>query len=222
MRSPAIIMYDGYGNPLATLENNIIFSDQPGLLFAGKDENGLVRFFSVTSSGVIKTALVGEREEVGEYYFGSNLIIGAGAVQTLVTLENPIASGRSIYLNNVVINGTLTGTFTSAFAYTLARTTGLPTSGAIQVSQKRNTSDLDPVGIVKQASVVTAATGSLWTGSPGVTGNKGSFFQTLTQSIAAFQEKREVVLASGEAVVIMAGPNDTNWFHWVNLHWNEA
>lgn len=62
-RNPAVLLYDGYGTPVAVLEGDVVFSDQPALLFAGKDENGLARFVSLTADGAVKTAEVGIREQ---------------------------------------------------------------------------------------------------------------------------------------------------------------
>lgn len=221
-RNPAVILYDGYGNPLAVLEDDTIFSDQPGVLFAGKDDSGLVRFFSVTSNGVVKTAVTGERTVLGEYYFGSSLITGAASTQTLLTLENPSGSGNNIYLNKVIINGTVSSTFSTPFVYTLTRAAALPTGGTIQTAQLRSTTDASPVGVIRTLPSATAAVGSIWTGSPGVISNKGAFFQTLTEATATFEERKEIVIAPGQAVVVTAGVNSTDWSHWVNLHWNEV
>ena len=220
-RNPAVILYDGYGNPLAVLEDDTIFSNSPGLLFAGKDENGLVRFFSVSSSGAIKTAPVGERIIAGEYYFGSGTITGSATTQNLISLENPSGSGRNLYLNRVLVNGTLSDKFTTPFVYRLARTTALPTGGTLQTSQKRDSGDSSAVGVVRLAPTATAAAGSLWTGCPGVS-DKTTFFQSLTDPVFTSEEKREIVLAPGEAVVVIANANATTWSHWTNIHWNEV
>jgi hypothetical protein len=224
-RSPAVILYDGYGTPLATLEDNIVFGEQPGLLLAGKDDNGLVRFFSVTNVGAIRTTSVGERSPVGEYYFGSALIIGTILTQNLISLENPSGSGRNLYLNRIIVNGTLNSVFSTPFIYSLTRTTGLPTGGTIQSSQKRNTLDGAPVGIVRVSPTATAASGTIWTASPGVRAGGvggGSFFQAIKESIATFNEQKEIVIAPGEGLLITAGPNSIDWRHWANLHWNET
>lgn len=221
-RNPAVILFDGYGTPVAKLEGDIIFENQPALIFAGEDEDGLVRFVNVASStGAIKTASVGQREPEGEYYFGSSLIAGTAATQNLVSLENPVGSGRNIYLNRVVVNGTIGDKFTTPFVYSVTRTAGLPTGGTTQTAQLRSTSDAAPIGVIRTAPIATAATGALWTGSPGLF-DKGAFFQSLVESVATFEEKKEVIIAPGEAILITAGPNAITWSHWVNLHWNEV
>ena len=220
-RNPATILYDGYGNPIAVVEDDFIFNNQPGLLFAGKDENGLVKFISVSSAGAIKTAPVGERIVDGEYYFGSGLITGAAAPQNLVTLENPTASGKTIYLNRIIVNGTIADKFSTPFVYRLSRTTALPTGGTTQTIQKRDSTDTAAVGVIRTAPTVTAAAGSIWTGSPGLA-DKLTYFQSLTDPVATFEEKKEIVIAPGEAIVIIAEANAIVWSHWVNIHWNEV
>jgi len=220
MRNVAKILYDGYGQPLAILEDQTIFGDQPGLIFAGKDDNGLARFFRVTDSGAIKT-VSGERTVLGEYYFGSDLILGSGSIQDLITLENPIGSGLNLYINKITINGTVDSRFTTAFLYRISRTTGLPSGGTTQTPQLRNSNDTSPTGIIRTSAIVTSATGNLWTGSPGIMTKDGSHNVRL-EAIAAFEEKKEIVLIPGEGVVISADPNSSSWRHWINLHWNEV
>jgi len=221
-RNPSSILYDGYGQPLAVLEDDTIFSDQPGLLFAGKDENGLVKFFSVTSSGVLKTAPTGSRTVLGEYYFGSDLITGSASDQNLISLENPAGSGINIYLNRVIINGTVTARFTSTFVYRLSRTTGLPTLGTVQTAQLRASSDIAPSGIIRLVPTATAAAGNLWTGSPGVLTKDGSHHKGTSEAVATFEERKEIILAPGEGILIAADANDSNWSFWANLHWYET
>ena len=79
-RNPSVILYDGYGTPVAILEGDVVFSDQPALLFAGKDENGLARFISLTTDGAIKTAEVGLRKQKQFDLDGNDFMyIGTGA-----------------------------------------------------------------------------------------------------------------------------------------------
>ena len=84
-RNPAVILYDGYGTPVAVLEGDIVFGDQPALLFAGKDENGLARFVSVTSDGAVKTAEVGIRDQKQFDIDGTDFLYIGTAVPGLAT-----------------------------------------------------------------------------------------------------------------------------------------
>jgi hypothetical protein len=221
-RSVGKILYDGYGTPLAVLEDDTIFSDQPGLLFAGKDENGLVKFFSVTSSGAIQTTPVASRTVVGDYYASSALITGAATEQELLTLENPAGSGRTMYVNRVEVNGVIDSRFTTAFLYRVERTSALPTGGTTLTAQLRDTSDSAAVGVVREEPTATSAAGSIWVGSPGVLTKDGLHTNGIFQAVATFEERKEIVLAEGEAVVVVAAANSTDWEHWVTIQWNEV
>ena len=221
-RSPAVILYDGYGAPLAVLEDDAIFSDQPGILFAGKDKNGLVRFLNVTTSGTLQTAPGSLREPVGDYYASSALIRGKKVEHELVSIENPIGSGRIIYINKIEVNGVIDTRFTTAYLYRVGRTVGLPTGGTLLISQLRDTSGQAAIGIVREKPTATSAAGSIWVGSPGIFAKHGSFTNGIFKAIATFNERKEVILAEGEGIVVIAEANHKNWEHWVTIQWNEV
>ncbi len=84
-RNPTCVLYDGYGTPVAVLEGDIIFGNQPALLFAGEDENGLARFINVTSDGAIKTAEVGLRVQKQFDIGGTDFMYIGTAVPGLAT-----------------------------------------------------------------------------------------------------------------------------------------
>lgn len=221
-RNPAVILYDGYGNPLAVLEDDTIFNNQSGLLFAGKDENGLVKFFSITSGGAIHTAPVGTRTPVGDYYASTSLIAGSATEQELLSLENPIGSGRTIYINRVDVSGTIDFSFTTPFLYRFERTTVLPSGGTTLTDQLRDTSGSVAVGIAREEPTAISAAGSIWVGSPGVLTKDGQHNSGIFQAYATFDERKEIVLAEGESVVIVAEANAVDWEHWVTIQWNEV
>jgi len=79
-RNPSVILYDGYGTPVAVLEGDVLFSNTPALLFAGEDENGLARFINVTSDGAIKTAEVGLRVQK-QFDIGGNDFMYIGTAE---------------------------------------------------------------------------------------------------------------------------------------------
>jgi len=84
-RSPAVVLYDGYGTPVAILEGDALFSNTPALLFAGEDENGLARFINVTSDGALKTAEVGLRVQKQFDISGNDYLYIGTAVPGLAT-----------------------------------------------------------------------------------------------------------------------------------------
>lgn len=221
-RNVAQILYDGYGNPLAVLENDTVFSNQPGLLFAGKDDDGLVKFFNITAAGALPVATVGERTPVGDYYASTSLIVGAAIEQELLSIENPVSSGRTVFINRIEVSGIVDTTFTTPFLYRFERTTGLPTDGITLIDQLRDTTGSASVGIIRQGPISTSASGSIWVGSPGVFTAKGQSSSGIFQAVATFEERKEIVLAEGEGVVVVAEANGNDWSHWVTVQWNEV
>lgn len=219
-RNPAAILYDGYGEPLAKIESDVIFSDQPGVVFAGKDDDGLIRFISLSNTGVIKTT-PNERNIVGEYYAGTDLIAGSDTIQNLISLENPVVSDTNLFLSGISVGGVAVSNFTTPFLYYVTRTIGLPTDGIVLVSQKRSTSDAPPEGIVKTSPVVVSDLGALWVGSPGQV-SVGISNINVFESLNSDLEKNEIVIAPGEAILIWAEENSNDWTHWINLRWNEV
>ena len=79
-RSPAVILYDGYGNPHSVLVGDTIFSTTPGLIVAGIDDNELARFINVTSGGALKTAEVGLRKQK-QFDIGGNDFLYIGSAE---------------------------------------------------------------------------------------------------------------------------------------------
>ena len=221
-RNPATILYDGYGTPLAVLEDNTVFSDQPGLIFAGKDENGLVRFVSITSAGAINTVSTPRRNVDGDYYACTSLISGSKLEQILATIENPASSGKTIYISKIEVNGVIDTKFSTAFLYKVGRTVTLPSGGVILSEQLRKTSDASAVGIVREEPSAVADSGSIWVGSPGVLTKHGQHSNGIFKAVATFNEDKEIVLLSGESIVVIAEANDESWEHWVTFQWNEV
>jgi len=84
-RSPAVVLYDGYGNPHSVLVGDTIFSTTPGLVVAGIDDNELARFINVTSDGALKTAEVGLRVQKQFDISGNDYLYIGTAVPGLAT-----------------------------------------------------------------------------------------------------------------------------------------
>jgi len=221
-RNPAVILYDASGNPLAVMDGDVLGASQPGLMFAGKDADGYVRFFSITATGVLQTAIASSRNVVGDYYASSSLIAGQATNQNLLSIENPISSGRTIYINRIEVNGVIDSRFTTAFLYHVGRSVATPTGGTALTAQLRDTGDAAVTGIVRQEPTATAASGSIWVGSPGLLTKDGQQNSGLFQAVAIFEERKEIVLSEGEGILIWAEANDIAWDHWVIVHWNEV
>lgn len=177
----------------------------------------------VTLTNAFPTQEVG-RAVLGAYRCGSGQIAGAASAQNLVSIENPTASGRTVYIKRIEIQGpTVTVSLTLKFLYLVGRTTGVPSAGSTLTSQKHATSDSAAVAIVRSGPTATAASGNMWT----TTGEQlftavgaGNAFQNV--GFAEGRESDDIVLAAGEGLLIRAETNNTGYFHSVDISWEEA
>lgn len=220
--SPAVINYDTDGYKLPVKDGEALTAFTPGLIIAGVDGSGNAQFLRLTTSGKLEVIPGTGRTLIGRYYATTAFITGAAATQNLATLENPVGSGRTIYLRKIAVHGVLTGTFSTAIFYLLKRANVFPTGGTVIGSAKRNTSEGNASGIVRQSPTVTLAAANLWANNPGVRSNALAFIPPTTEVLLASFDDDEVVLQAGEAVGIHVDANSTNWFHYVCFHWSEA
>jgi hypothetical protein len=222
--SPAVILYDVDGNPVAITDGDFIESFQKGIIFAGRNDDGYVTFTNIASyTGAIKTADIGTFGVVGSYYAATNLITGAAVIQNLASLENPIGSGIKIRVSRVDVRGTSNAASGTAFLYKVRRTTGLPTGGTIISSVKRDSSFGSANGIVRTGPTATSAAGAIFSGSPGTLANSyGNSANGIREAININFERDELVLSSGEGFVVTADANTISWSHIVNFIWSEV
>ena len=220
--SPAVILFDQRGNPLACSDGYDLAPvvDQKGLIVAGQTSTGKVRFFSVGNNGALNViSATSGRNIVGEYLIGTNLLDGYTSAQNLLSLENPVGSNRIIYLSKALITGTVISPSSIIFSYTLSRTIGLPSLGSVIISQKRASTDLAAVGIVRLSPDAVVDSGIMWATTVGV-GNVDSF-SNMFSAVNTELERHEIVLNAGEGILISCGANSPDWFHWINLVWCE-
>jgi hypothetical protein len=222
--SPAVILYDYNGNQVCRSDGYDLAPvvRQSGLIVAGITDAGKVKFFSVGANGALNVVTTtSTRNIVGEYLQGTGLITGSTSIQNLVTLENPVGSGRTIYSNKMEVNGVVSGASSTLFSYRIRRTTGLPTGGTILTPQKRRGIDLNAVGIVRQLPIVTADSGTMWATTPGLGIPDGKSWSNTFEVMDTELERHEIVLSPGEALLFSADENGTNWRHWINIVWAE-
>ena len=227
--SPAVILYDADGNPVAIAQGDEIIATQKGLLAAGQNEDGYAEFLTISKyTGALKTTNVGSLDILGRYYAGSSLITGSASAQNLLTLENPAGSTTNIRLDRVIIKGYPVGTSTIGFLYSMNRTTGLPSGGTSLTIEQRLTTEPAAQGVVREQPMATAASGNFWVGSPGVflsgggSGGPAGSASANLETLEARFEREEITVLPGEAIVIRAGANSTDWRHWVNISWFEV
>jgi hypothetical protein len=221
--SPAVILYDADGNPIAIADGDAIQYFQKGIIFAGKTDDGYASFASIASTNALKIADVGSYTINGSYYAGSNLIPGSAATQNLFSIGNPIGSSVSIRVYRMDVRGNTTSNSSTAFLYKLRRTSGLPSGGTILSSVNRESSDPAASGIIRSAPTATATGGSLWSAAGGTySNNAGLSLSNVHQGLMVNFERNEFVLAPGEGLVVTADANTINWTHVVNVAWNEV
>lgn len=105
----------------------------------------------------------------------------------------------------------------------MARTTAAPTGGTLLAAAKGLTSDPDPVCVARQAPTATAATGSLWAGLQGLVLTGGLLTAPVSSpaQVGTVFDGAEIILLPGEAILVYAEANTTNWQHLVILEWKE-
>lgn len=223
--SPAVILYDQNGNPIALSETGSISVNQKGILVAGRDEDGNVKFISVfKDTGAISVVPGTTKSSLGDFFCGTDFITGSVSSQNLLTLANPSGSNVDIRVKRVVINGIVTAASTVPFLYKISRSSNFPVSGTLVQTQKRRTLSSSSIAQVRQVPVVTKASGSMWSTSPGIVAAVGSSQVSpgAHEPLVVNLEHDEIVLTSEEAIVISAGANTADWSHWVNLYWSEV
>jgi hypothetical protein len=175
------------------------------------------------ANSALRVADVGTRVLLGAYRCGSSAFVaGLASAQNLLSIENPSASGVTVAIKRVEIQGVFASTTASAtaFLYHVGRTTAIPSAGTALTAQKHQTTDAAPKAIVRTAPTATAATGDLWTTAPG-TGSSNSPAMLPVPLFAESRESDDLLLAAGEALLVRADTNTTNWRHSVDVSWEE-
>lgn len=218
----AVLLYDDNNVAMAVQNGVAIPANTSGVLAVGSDGT-TARNLLTTATGVLKTAPVGTRTLLGVYGAATLQIAGTVAAQNLLSIENPVASGKVVYVRRITISGMATASVAVNYQYLLGRTTAVPTGGTTLTAQKRQTADAAAAAIVRQAPTATAAAGSIWAGS--------GFLSSASATIPAGQlsawdsvgnENDDIVLAAGEGLLVSAGGNATNARHSIALVWEET
>ena len=200
--------------------NGAAVSGNPNLV-AGSDGTN-ARTVATTSTGVVKVVEVGSRVLVGSYGCGTGVIAGTVAAQNLVSIENPVASGKTVYVKRFRITAVGVAAAPTSYRYTLGRTTAVPTLGTVLTAQKRATADATPVAIVRSVPTATAATGSYWSGAGVLSSVNATMPLAAHEALAELRESDDIVLAAGEGLLLIAEANDTDLRHTIAICWEEA
>ncbi len=178
---------------------------------------------SGTVSGAIRVAEVGSRITLVSYRAATAIITGSASLQNLLTLENPSASNRNLYVKRIKIQGQCASSSTTHFSYRVSRTTALPSGGTTLTNVKMALGAPTGQGVARQAPTATAATGDLWAGMPGlVITAAGASNPVELVCLDDENEVSDLMLSPGQAVLVRAEANTTNWRHTVSIHWTEG
>lgn len=151
-------------------------------------------------------------------YAVSGIVSGAVALQTLLSLENPVDSNVNVILRRVRVQGLLAA-LASAPSYNIGRTTAAPTGGAILEATKMLTSEAAPMAVARSDSSATLV-------APFASGTPGGTFGALLTGLLSPQPMTLfdglMYLRAGEAVAIQATANLVSWKHYVTFEWTET
>lgn len=161
---------------------------------------------------------------VGAYRAATSLITGNAGAQNLLSIHNPNASGKNVYVRRIVITSAAVAAATVKFAYRIGRVSGsLPSGGTTLTAQKHATADATAVGVVISGPTATAATGDLWTAAGGaLTTVAGQYVSVPLIAFAEGNPEDDIVLAPNEALVVRADANDADLSHVVSVVWAEG
>lgn len=221
-QNPASILFNTDGYELPLKEGVSVSLNQPGLLIGAKDSNSNNFKFLKSTNDALSVSQKPSKNILGRYFSNSGLITGAASTQNLLSIENPSGSGKSVYITQIDVNGSVSAVSSVSFLYNITRTSSLPSSGTILSSQKRKTTDTSPSAIIRENPTATASSGSIWSGFPGfaVTG-----FESRSKNNIAFcatDEDYEILLLPGEGLLVNVGSNSIDWKHFVNIRWCEV
>lgn len=219
-QNPASIIFNTDGYELALKDGDSISSYQPALLIGAEDGYSNFRILKIQNDALSVTTKP-SRNVLGRYFANSGIINGAAAAQNLLSIENPIGSNKSVFITRIDVNGMIAANFSTAFLYSVTRTTAIPSGGTVLTAQKRKTTDSANSAIVRQAPTATEATGSIWVGSPGLTVAGYNSSPKYETSFTTENEDFEILLTPGEGLLVNAGVNAVGWRHYVNIRWSE-
>jgi len=220
---PALVVAVSPNNIIAVkgnAANGAAVSGNPNLV-AGSDGTN-ARTLATTTTGVLKVVEVGSRVLVGAYGCGTGVIAGTVAAQNLVSIENPVASGKTVYVKRFHITAVGVAAASTSYRYTLGRTTAVPTAGTVLTAQQRATADAAPVAIVRSVPTATAATGSYWSGAGVLSAVNATMPLAELEALRELRESDDIVLAAGEGLLLIAEANDTDLRHTAAICWEEA
>lgn len=224
--SPIAVLYNADGQPLAVSQSQDVSGVlQPGLVIVGSGSDGKAHFFKVTTDGALHitgSILTTTRKLTGSYFCSSEMINGSTSSQILITITNPVNSGRTIFIKRTIVQGIAIDVATLPFLYHLGRTTDTPISGTTLFVQRHSAQDAVAVAVVRQGATTTLASGSMWVGAPGIFTLQSGFQGEMRPSLDVVDELNDIVLAQSESLAFSVDANTVDWRHYGQFFWHEV
>lgn len=219
--SRGVILYDANRNPMSVQNGVAIPANTNGLLVHGSDGTN-ARVLSIAASNALKIVDVGSRIVTGTYSAATSLITGSGSSQNLASIENPSASGKTVFVRRITLMSTVGAAASAKFLFHVGRTTATPSSGTTLTAQKHKTGDSSPVAIVRSVPTATAATGDIWVGTPGTQVSNAAYVGVPLDALKGIVEFDDIQLDASEGLVVSAEANDIDFSFSVSFSWVEA
>jgi hypothetical protein len=218
------LLYDDKGNFVAITSGSTFNVSQSYLPVVGQADNGKATPLAMCSGSMaLKVVGTSARPVYGEYSVAIPLIAGTAGAQNLFSIENPAGSGINVVVRRLGVGGVATAVANVAFVYRLGRNNTFPSSGTVLTATQRKTSDPAPVAIVRSGPA-GSVTNNMWVGSPGVIITAVGHVAANPPMLAvdALDDEGDVTLAPGEALIMVADGNDTDWRHFGFIRWQES
>lgn len=162
---------------------------------------------------------------VGRYAAGTALINGSASIQNLWGIQNDstAAEGRLVIVRRIETMGGNAVASTAHFLYRLSKS-GTQSAGTTLTVVKLNPDDPTALATVRSGPTATASGGDSWVGNPGLTITAaGATNPTQLSALGgAVDNESQYVLLPGEALLMRADANTTNWRHSVMVNWIEG
>jgi hypothetical protein len=219
---------EGNQTALSTLLNGGLRTDNSSWL--GSTTPTVGQKVSASSSPVVLSSdqpaiqiNANSRTYVGRYGASIARLAGSAAAQNISTIENPAASGKTLYIRKIKISSSCTAAAIVNFQCRLHRTTATPTGGTTQTAQKRATADATPVGIVRSGPTATAAAGTIWAAAgPSFQNNPTVYASEIAAWDSEGREEDDISLVAGEGLLLDAEANDVDFNFTVSYVWGEV
>lgn len=217
------LLYDDKGNFIAVTSGSTFNVTQSYLPIIGQGDNGKALPLSIASgSQGLKVTAISARNVIGEYGAATALIPGVASSQNLFSIENPVGSGKGVVVKKMIVGGVVAATATTIFLYRMGRNNSFPTGGSTVTATKRESDDPNPIAVVRSGPT-GSVTNTMWCNSPGVLVTAaGAFVSSVPAIIDSDNDFNDVLLSSGEAVIVIADTNTTNWRHFGYVYWQET